>query len=70
MGKKANIDKKDIGRRRGHAIFPPHTTPPPPPPLPPPQPTQDSAEQGADRGTNEKAAGAIDMVRPTGGKAQ
>ena len=68
MGKKANIDKKDIGRRRGHAISPPHhtsTTPPPPPP-----PTQDSAEQGADRGTNEKAAGAIDMVRPTGGKAQ
>jgi hypothetical protein len=69
MGKKANIDKEDIGRRRGHAISPPHHTPPPPPP-PPPPPTQDSAEQGADRGTNEKAAGAIDMVRPTGGKAQ
>ena len=62
MGKKANIDKMDIGRRRGH----PHH----PPPFPPPQPTQDSAEQGADRGTNEKAAGAIDMVRSTGGKAQ
>ena len=59
MGKKANIDKEDIGRRRGHAI-----------PPPPPSPTQDSAEQRADRGTNEKAAGAIDMVRPTGGKAQ
>jgi hypothetical protein len=68
MGKKANIDKMDIGRRRGHAISPP--TPHPHPPPPPPQPTQDSAEQGADRGTNEKAAGAIDMVRPTGGKAQ
>jgi hypothetical protein len=68
MGKKANIDKKDIGRRRGHAISPtPHLHQPPPPP---PPPTQDSAEQGADRGTNEKAAGAIDMVRPTGGKAQ
>ncbi len=61
MGKKANIDRKDIGRRRGYAISPP-------PPLSPP--TQDSAEQRADRGTNEKAAGAIDMVRPTGGKAQ
>ena len=59
MGKKANIDKKDIGRRRGHAI-PPHPTPP----------TQDSAEQRADRGTNEKAAGDIDMVRPTGGRPQ
>jgi hypothetical protein len=70
MGKKANIDKKDIGRRRGHAISPPPHHTPTTPPLPPPQPTQDSAEQGADRGTNEKAAGAIDMVRPTGGKAQ
>ena len=69
MGKKANIDKEDIGRRRGHAISPPTPHPHHPPP-PPPPPTQDSAEQGADRGTNEKAAGAIDMVRPTGGKAQ
>ena len=33
MGKKANIDKKDIGRRRGHAI-PPHPLPPHPPKTP------------------------------------
>jgi hypothetical protein len=33
MGKKANIDKEDIGRRRGHAISPtpPLHQPPPPP---------------------------------------
>jgi hypothetical protein len=62
MWKRANIGKKDIGRRRGHAI-------PPTPPHPSP-PTQDYAEQRADRGTNEKAAGDIDMVRPTGGKPQ
>jgi len=30
MGKRANIGKKDIGRRRGHAI--------PPPPIPPTTP--------------------------------
>ena len=46
MGKKANIDKEDIGRRRGHAISPPHTTPPPPPPpLHSPPKTPQSREQ-------------------------